>query len=298
MRRHVISSSTGLLAVLGHPVAHSVSPAMHNAAIAEAGLDLVYVALDVAPGHLPAAVAGLPALGLVGANVTVPHKRSVMDACARLTDQARAVGAVNTLTVTADGLVGDNTDVVGFRTGLEAGLATGSAGLAGPSAVVLGAGGAARAVVVALLRDGFDVTVLARDGDRGRQLSRTVAVEGPPVRVVGLDSGARVATAVARADLVVNATPLGWNGERLADPLHALRPGQVAYDLNYPDPPSPFLADAAVRGATVVDGLEMVVGQAAASLRGWTGIEPDVDVMRVAARGGAGGDDVEGREQS
>ncbi len=276
MRRHVISASTGLLAVLGHPVGHSVSPAMHNAAIAAAGLDLVYVAFDVAPGSLPAALDGLVALGLRGANVTVPHKRAVMASCVALTDVARAVGAVNTVTVTADGLVGDNTDVAGFLAGLGE--------VAPARAVVLGAGGAARAVVAALDRRGVAVALLARDRERARALLDAVVGTGPVAEVVTLERAQAVREAVVAADLVVNATPLGWHGERLPAPLHELRPGQVAYDLNYPAPTTPFLADAARVGATAVDGLAMVVGQAAAALASWTGIAPDLAVMEAAAR--------------
>lgn len=275
MRGHVISPATGLLAIVGHPVAHSVSPAMHNAAIAAAGLDLVYVAFDVTPAALPAALEGLEALGVRGANVTVPHKRAVLDACVDLTEAARSIGAVNTLTVAPDGLVGDNTDVAGFRAGLDGWTPT--------TATVLGTGGAARAVVAALSWDRAAVTVVARDEDRGRALVRDVGAEST-ARVVPLDRTADVTAAVSAADLVVNATPLGWHGERLPAALHDLDPGQVAYDLNYPEPVSPFLDDAERAGATTVDGLAMVVGQAAASLRGWTGIEPDPVVMAAAAR--------------
>lgn len=274
MRRRVITSSTGLLAVLGHPVAHSVSPAMHNAAITAAGLDLVYVALDVPPASLPAALDGLVALGLRGANVTVPHKQAVMAACVDLTATARAVGAVNTLTVTDAGLVGDNTDVAGFLAGLG--------DLVVDRAVVLGAGGAARAVVAALADRGTTVTVLARDVARGQQLVADLGT--PSVAVTALDRSDAVAAAVDVSDLVVNATPLGWHGERLPAPLHDLHPGQLAYDCNYASPPSPFLSDARRAGAATVDGLEMVVGQAAVALQGWTGAAPDVDTMRAAAR--------------
>ncbi|MBY5164050.1 shikimate dehydrogenase [Salsipaludibacter albus] len=276
MRRRVITSSTGLLAVIGHPVAHSVSPAMHNAAIAAAGLDLVYVALDVVPASLPGALDGLVSLGLRGANVTVPHKQAVMSACVDLTATARAVGAVNTLTVTDAGLVGDNTDVAGFLAGLG--------DLVVDRAVVLGSGGAARAVVAALVGRGTTVTVVARDPGRGHELVAAVGASSSTVAVTAVDRTEHVAAAVAGSDLVVNATPLGWHGERLPAPLHELHPGQLAYDCNYASPPSPFLTDARRAGAATVDGLEMVVGQAAAALQGWTGTAPDVDAMRSAAR--------------
>lgn len=273
----MIAATTRLVALLGHPVAHSVSPAMHNAAFAHAGLDLAYVAADVEPGDLPRAIDGLAALGAVGANVTVPHKRAALAACATVTDRARAVGAVNTICFTTTGPTGDNTDVAGFL----AGLADGGPG----RAVVLGAGGAARAVVVGLLDRGAAATVVARDVDRAGGLAGLVEGDSAgSVDVIGVDDE-RVAAAVEDADLVVNATPLGWHGEPLPAPFHRLGEGQVAYDLNYAVASSPFLADAARNGAGAVDGMAMVVGQAAASFRRWTGVDPDVEVLRAAAEG-------------
>ncbi len=275
MRRGVIAATTRLLVLLGHPVDHSVSPAMHNAAIAAAGLDLAYVAADVAPGDVPAAIAGLGALGAVGANVTLPHKRAAMATCATVSDDARAVGAVNTLTFAGGdaGPVGDNTDVSGFLAGLGERAVT--------HAVVLGAGGAARAVVVALARRDVAVTLVVRHPDRATDVAALGV--GRPADVVAVDTP-EVAACVAAAGLVVNATPLGWHGERLPAPFHDLQPGQVAHDLNYAEERSPFLVDADRAGADTIDGLAMVVGQAAASFRTWTGVDPDVAAMATAAR--------------
>ncbi len=269
----MITAATRLLALLGRPVAHSVSPAMHNAAIAAAGLDLVYVAAEVHDDRVAEAITGLGALGALGANVTVPHKRAAVAACVATSAEADAVGAVNTLTFTPDGPHGHNTDVAGFLAGLPDGRA-------GDRAVLLGAGGAARAVVVALASIGTRVTVAARDPGRARALADLV---DSSLDVVGVDDPA-LGDRVAAADLVVNATPLGWHGERLPAALHELAPGQVAYDCNYADDPSPFLADATAAGARAVDGLAMVVGQAAASFRTWTGVDPDVAAMATAAR--------------
>lgn len=275
----MITATTRLLVLLGHPVDHSVSPAMHNAAIAVAGLDLVYVVADVAEDRVAAAIDGLAAVGAVGANVTLPHKRAALAACADVSDDARAVGAVNTLTFRADDApVGDNTDVAGFLAGLG--------DRAVSRAVVLGAGGAARAVVVGLARRDVAVTLVVRDPGRGAEVARRGA--GRSAEVVAVDDE-RVAAHVADADLVVNATPLGWHGEHLAAAFHDLHAGQVAYDLNYADEGSPFLADAGRAGADTVDGFAMVVGQAAASFRAWTGVEPDVAAMAAAARAARAG---------
>lgn len=273
------TAGTRLLGVLGHPVSHSLSPVLHNTALAAAGLDLAYVAVDVAPADLPAALAGLGPLGFVGANVTVPHKQAVAAACDHLSDEARVVGAVNTLVLGADGLVGHNTDTAGFLAGLE--------GDGAGRAVVLGAGGAARAVVVALARRGGEVTVVAR---RRGQLDELLAAGQHhrwSARGLLLDDPA-VAAAVAAADLVVNATPLGLHGEALPSPFMRLGPGQVAYDLVYNPPDTPFLGAATTGGARAVGGLAMLVGQAAAAFELWTGRAPDPAVMRDAARGALG----------
>lgn len=267
-------SGTGLLAVLGHPVAHSLSPVMHNAALAAEDLDLAYVAIDVHPDRLDDALAGLAALGFVGCNVTVPHKRTVLAACSSLGPEARTIGAVNTVVVTPDGLHGDNTDGAGFLEGLPADLPAGTA-------VVFGAGGAARAVVVTLARRGWEVAVVARRGDQAVDLARDLAGPSRAVAGFGLD---RLTELVGTADLVVNATPLGLHHEPLPAPLMGLHGGQVAYDLVYNPPDTPFLTAARAAGAVAVDGLAMLVGQAAVAFETWTGRPADRDVMRAAVR--------------
>jgi shikimate dehydrogenase len=267
-------AATGLLAVLGHPVSHSLSPVLHNAALAAAGLDLAYVAVDVAPRRLDDALAGLAALGFVGCNVTVPHKQAVLAACTTLDAEAEAVGAVNTLVVGPDGLHGTNTDTTGFLAALPSDLAT-------DAALVFGAGGAARAVVFALARRGWDVVVAARRPAQSAAIARDFARVGGVVRGVGLDD---LDGAVAAAGMVVNATPLGLHHEVLPPPLMALRADQVAHDLVYNPPDTPFLVAARDRGALAIDGLGMLVGQAAAAFELWTGVAPDTDLMRDAAR--------------
>ncbi len=296
-------SATRLLGVIGHPVGHSLSPTMHNAALAAAGIDMAYVAVDVAPGDLADALRGLGPLGFVGANVTVPHKQAVAAACDSLSDEAALVGAVNTVVVTGASLHGHNTDTAGFLAGLPGDLPAGRA-------VVLGAGGAARAVVVALARTGWSVQVLARRSDAAATLVTAVAagVEAAVSDHAGVDRGEPRDTpgeprgrgdgpvslgaadlgdavgAVAAADLVVNATPLGLEGEPLPEAFMHLRADQVAYDLVYNPAVTPFLAGAATAGATAVGGLEMLVNQAAEAFEVWTGVAPDRDVMTAAAR--------------
>lgn len=276
----VVRGSTRLLGLLGHPVAHSLSPVMHNAAIAAMGLDLVYVPLDVAPPRFGDAVQGLVAVGALGANVTVPHKAIAVAVCDHLTREARLVGAVNTLHVTDDGIVGDNTDVVGLYDDLVNHFGS----LHGGEIVLLGTGGAARAAAVVIARLGARAVVVGRRPDAAEGLAELAREAGAPdARAVDLADGAGVESAIATADLVVNATSLGLHGEALPPAFMSLPTDTRAYDLIYNPAPTPFLAAATERGVPAVGGLGMLVGQAAAALRRWTGEQPDVAVMRAAA---------------
>ncbi|MFN2488497.1 MAG: shikimate dehydrogenase [Actinomycetota bacterium] len=259
--------------VLGWPLEHTLSPPMHNAAFRALGIDATYVAFPVPPGELAAAVAGLRALGALGANVTMPHKESVVELLDDLADDARRMGAVNTIARDGDRIVGHNTDVIGFRDFL-----TRDAGIdaRGMRAVVLGAGGAARAVVNALGELGSEEIVVV-----GRRAARAETI-------AALARGARAAAwpevgaAVGRADLVVNATPLGMGAE---DPLAgvALHEGQAVVDLVYRPLETPLLARARAAGASAWGGLGMLVRQGAGSFRIWTGRDAPVEVMIEAA---------------
>lgn len=261
------TAATRLLALLGHPVAHSLSPQIHAAAIAAAGLDLAYLAFDVTPDRLPDAVNGLGALGAAGANVTVPHKQAVLGLADEVTAEAAAVGAANTLSWREGVLTADNTDASGLVEVL-----TRDAGLApGDGVLLLGAGGAALAAAVALGRLGARVEVVGRRPEAAREVRRRVVDAGGTVGEVGTP---RVA---------LNATPLGWHGEPLPQRFLALGPGQVALDLVY-GRPTPFLAAAAGRGALALDGLGLLVAQAALSFTRWTGQPAPVDEMHLAAR--------------
>ena len=256
------------MGVIGHPVRHSLSPRLHNAAFRALDLDWVYLAFEVGPGAVPAALAAVRALDLAGLNVTMPHKADVAAGVDRLSPAAAALGAVNTV-VNRDGeLVGENTDGDGFVASLrESGFEP-----AGRRCLVVGAGGAARAVVRALGEAGAErVSVWARREDAARM----AAALTPAGRPAPLDEA-------ADADLVVNATPLGM-GTDTRFPLDPdlLHPGQTVVDLIYDPQVTPLLAEAARRGAVTVNGVGMLVHQAALSFRLWTGRQAPVDAMRA-----------------
>lgn len=273
------TAATRPVALLGWPARHSLSPVLHNAGFREQGLDLVYLALPVRPEDLRGVVAALGAVGAVGANVTVPHKLAVKESCDELTEEAELIGAVNTLAWGTDGLVGDNTDAVGLA---DAVLADDAAERGQPW-VVLGTGGSARAVAVAAGRLGCPLTVVGRRREAADTLAKLAHRAGAPT-VSAVDLADEVATtaAVTAARTVVNATPLGMEGEPLPEPFQHLVPGQDAYDLVY-GRSTPFLTAAHAAGAGAHHGLGMLVGQAAASYRRWTGQDAPVAVMSAAA---------------
>ncbi len=260
------------LAVIGHPVAHSRSPAMQNAALAELGLagEWTYESIDVAPDEFDRRLRELAAADFAGLNVTVPHKGAALAAADTLTETAREIGAANTLSFVDGEIHADNTDAAGLLEALP------SATPRGARALVLGAGGAARAVVWALQREGAEVDVWNRDELRSTHLCQELG--GTSVR----------SPDQADYGLIVNSTSVGLGGE---DPFVELplrsdgfSPGQVVVDMVYGDAPGPLLAAAEGGGAATVDGIEILVHQGALSLQLWTGREAPLKTMLSAAR--------------
>jgi shikimate dehydrogenase len=259
--------------VIGDPVAHSLSPAIHNAGYAALALDWIYVGFPVPAGRGREAVSALVALGIAGVNVTMPHKADAASACDVLTGDAAALGSANTVVVRADGtLLGDSTDGAGFL----AGLADLAVDPVGQRVLVLGAGGAARAIVLALGRVGARVVVAARRLD-----AATAAAE------LATDAEAHdwddLDTQVGRADVVVNATPLGMRGEAPPFDSRTLGRRHVVVDTVYHPAETPLLAAARTRGAKAANGLGMLVGQAAAAFTLLTGHDAPLAVMTDAA---------------
>lgn len=261
--------------VLGWPLEHTLSPLIHNVAIKRLDLDWVYLPFPVHPERLPEAVAGLRGLGAIGANVTMPHKETVIEHLDDVSGDARIVGAVNTIQAVGDKLIGHNTDVDGFTAFItdDAGLE-----LHGTNCLVLGAGGAARAVVCALRNLGATgVSIAARRPDQAEGVARLHADD--VARPLPWDG---VASKVGEFDVIVNATPVGMAGEDLLSDA-AFRPGQAVIDLIYDPPATPLVEAARAAGAAGWGGLGMLVHQAAASLRIWSGQDPPVEAMSMAA---------------
>lgn len=278
-----INGKTQLIGLLGWPVGHSFSPAMHNAAAAALGLNWAYVPLPVRPESLISALGGLAALGFRGANVTVPHKEAVLPYLDAVYPAAQTIGAVNTIVIGDGRLTGFNTDWSGFLADLEEhGLA-----LDGRDCVVLGAGGAARAVVYALLRAGARVAVLARRPEQAEQLAadlREGLPEAAAPRAAALANLAGIMDG-AYHPVIINTTPLGMAGAEAASPWPegVPLPGDAfVYDLVYNPPQTPLMAQAAAAGCHTANGLGMLVNQAAEAFELWTGRQPDRAVMRQA----------------
>lgn len=265
----MISGETRLAAVIGSPVRHSRSPRIHNAGFAAAGLDWVYVAFEVDPGRAEAAIRALPVLGIAGLNVTMPHKRDAARACDELTAAAARLASVNTIEVRPDGTcVGDSTDGEGFLRSLaDAGLDP-----EGRTVVVLGSGGAARAVAAALVDRFAHVRVAARRDESAQELAAALA----GVSVMPWPDGGSL-----DAEIVVNATPIGM-GTDPAQPVEPVR-DQWIVDLVYHPLETAWLRRATELGAHPVGGLGMLVHQAALSFERWTGVAAPLDVMRAAA---------------
>ncbi len=265
------SARARVAGVMGWPVAHSLSPRLHGYWLEQYGIDGAYVPLPVAPADFAGALRALARMGFAGVNVTVPHKEAALATVDRADEAARRIGAINMVTFAADGTMdGRNTDVFGFAAHLQAAQPGWLA--AGKRAVVLGAGGAARAVVAALADDGIaEIRLVNRTPARAEALARAL---GGPVRPVAWDERS---DALEGADLLVNTTVLGMDGKpELALDLAALPEAAVVYDIVYAPLETALLAAAAARGNPVVDGLGMLLHQARPAFAAWFGRAPEV----------------------
>lgn len=281
----MIKGTTKLLGVVGYPVEHSLSPVMHNAAIAALGVDYVYLPFPVAPQDLQAALAGFAALGVEGFNLTIPHKQSIIPLLSEVSPLARSVGAVNTVWRGDRGWCGTNTDVEGFLSPLKALNCSWSQKIA----VILGNGGASRAVVAGCAELGMaEIHVVGRNPEK-LEIFRQSWLDSPVPVAVSVHPQSQLATLISRADLLVNTTPVGMYPDVDRSPvdgdiLGGLKPDAIAYDLIYTPSPTQFLQLAKNRGAIAIDGLEMLVQQGAAALQIWLQRPVPVGVMRQSLK--------------
>jgi len=271
-----LTGATRVAGIIGDPVEHSRSPAIWNAAFRACNLDWVFVAFPVPSGGAAAAVSGMRTLGIAALTVTMPHKADAAAACDELSATAAKLGAVNAISNHGSRLIGDSTDGEGFVRS----LAAETVDPAGRRCLVLGAGGAGRAIALALGRAGAEVVVAARRV----AAADDAAVLAPAGRGVAL---ADVERELATIDVLVNATPLGMAGEPPPFSVERLAPDAVVADTVYHPGETPLLAAAHARGLRCIGGIGMLVHQAAISFRTFTGVDAPLAAMQAAAAGDA-----------
>ena len=277
-----VTGHTRVVGVIGDPIEHSRSPQMQNAAFAKAGLDYVYVPFHVRPDDLAQAIAGFKALNVIGINVTLPHKQAVIPYLTSISREAELIGAVNTLTFLKDGIHGDNTDAPGVLRALEE---DGNLSIpVGENVVVLGAGGAARAIVVAFALAGVaSITIANRTTEKAIALAEEMQQKtGVSMHGMGL-TDARVADAVRQSTLLVNTATASMD---LTQPLLIsvdwLQPHAIVYDIVYTPPVTPLMRAAAERGCQTLGGIGMLIHQGAIAFEKWTGVPPCTQTMQQA----------------
>jgi len=275
-----VSGTTKICGIIGDPVEHTISPAMHNAAFKEMSLDYVYVPFKVHKPDLAEAVAGLKALNIRGMNVTIPHKVSVLAYLDEVDELARYTGAVNTI-VNRDGyLKGYNTDASGFIHALEAEKIESQ----GQSVIGIGAGGASRAISILLADKGADLTILNRHPDTARELAfRLSGIFRKNIKALEL-TRQNLESVLYRSKILINTTSVGMSPDQEVSPVPVdlLRPGLVVVDIIYNPIKTRLLIDAQKRGSKIIGGLEMLVQQGAAAFELWTGHPAPVEIMRKA----------------
>ena len=279
-----ITGQTKIVGIIGDPIKHSRSPQIHNAAITALGLDYVYVPFHVQPDTLGVAIEGFKAANVVGINVTIPHKQNVISYLDEVSREATLIGAVNTLIFKDGGIIGENTDAPGFLQAMqEEGLDVPQGG----SAVIIGAGGSARAIVVALALAGVGTICIAN-----RTVSRAVALAtdlsdktDASIYGIGLDDP-KLSNAVGMSQLIVNtaSTSMDISHPLLIDP-EWLAPQSIVYDIVYTPPETRLLQAAVEKGCHTIGGLGMLVHQGAIAFEKWTGVNPPVETMRQALQG-------------
>ena len=280
--RPMLTGHTRIVGIIGDPIEHTRSPQMHNAAFAQAGLDYVYVAFHVCPNDLAHAIAGFEALNVVGINVTLPHKQAVIPYLTSISREAELIGAVNTLTFLEDGIHGDNTDAPGVLRALEED--SDMSVPVGEDVVVLGAGGSARAVVVALALTGVaSITIANRTVERAISLAEEMQ-QKTDVLMHGMGlADARLPAVVRRGTLLINTTTASMDPKQpLLISADWLQPNTIVYDIVYTPSVTPLMEAAAERGCRTLGGIGMLVQQGAIAFEKWTGVTPCTQTMHRA----------------
>ena len=267
-------------AVIGDPIDHSLSPNIHSAAFRELGMDCSYIAYRIPAGELESGIGGLLKIGADGFNVTIPHKVDILEHLDRLDESCSLIGAANTVAVSGGSLKGYNTDMDGFLEPLK----SRSLGLRGSNVLLLGAGGAARAIVAALAKEGASrVDIANRTEGRSKELATFAGRIGLDAHTTGFGG----IESVSKYDLVVNATSLGLAGEPCPIPLAGAGAGTTVYDIVYKPINTDMVKRAKEAGARVVFGYEMLLGQAARAFEVWHGVPAPRAAMKRALLGGA-----------
>ncbi len=277
----MISANTKICGLIGDPVAYSVSPAMHNAAFKKLGLDYIYLPFRVETDNLYCAIAGLKALGIMGLNVTIPHKVAVIPLLDELEPVAMKIGAVNTIVNDEGYLKGYNTDADGFlRALLERGIDP-----EGKKVVVLGAGGASRAISFTLAEKGAEIAILNRklELDLAVELADKISLFSKiEARAMELTDD-NLSLVLEAADILVNATSVGMSPylDKSLAPKQLLKPGLVVFDAVYNPLKTRLLSEAEMVGAETISGIEMLVWQGALAFKLWTGVKAPLDIMKM-----------------
>ncbi|ACV25155.1 shikimate dehydrogenase [Methanocaldococcus fervens] len=275
----MIDAKTKVIGLIGHPVEHSFSPIMHNAAFKDKGLNYVYVAFDVLPENLKYVIDGAKALGIVGFNVTIPHKIEIMKYLDEIDRDAQLIGAVNTIKIENGKAIGYNTDGIGARKALEEEIGE----VKGKNIVIYGAGGAARAVAFDLAKDN-NIIIANRTVEKAEKLAREIAEKlnkkfGEEIKFGGLNVD------LDDIDVVINATPIGMYPNVDVEPIvkaDKLREDMVVMDLIYNPLETVLLKEAKKANAKAINGLGMLIYQGAVAFKIWTGVEPNIEVMKNA----------------
>ena len=276
-----ISGKTRVCGIIGDPIEHTMSPVMHNAAFRELGIDYLYVPFRVRQEELDKAIAGMRALNIKGLNVTIPHKVAVIPFLDKLDPLAEKIGAINTIVNERGVLTGYNTDATGFLQALlEQGVVPG-----GKTTVILGAGGASRAISFILAERGANLVILNRQSGRAEDLSRRIAqVFEKEITALTL-SEENLAKVLARADILVNTTSVGMvpNIDETPVPARLLKPGLIVFDIVYNPVQTRLLKEAEAAGAKTINGLDMLVWQGALAFEKWTGRKAPLELMKREA---------------